>query len=70
MLVSEEAFVGARVHGAVAVHADAAEQRLVAALPVRSRQGGLRIDRDGEVSDGPGHLTLRAAADKLAVYLS
>jgi undecaprenyl-diphosphatase len=46
------------------------EQRLVASLPVRSRQGGLRIARDGEVSDGPGHLTLRAAADKLVVYLT
>ena len=45
------------------------EQRLVGTLPVRSRQGGLRIARDGEVSDGPGHLTLRAAADKLVVYL-
>jgi undecaprenyl-diphosphatase len=46
------------------------EQRLVASLPVRSRQGGLRIARDGEVSDGPGHVTLRAAADKLVVYLT
>jgi undecaprenyl-diphosphatase len=46
------------------------EQRLVGSLPVRSRQGGLRIARDGEVSDGPGHLTLRAASDKLVVYLS
>jgi undecaprenyl-diphosphatase len=46
------------------------EQRLVGSLPVRSRQGGLRIARDGEVSDGPAHLTLRAAADKLVVYLS
>jgi undecaprenyl-diphosphatase len=45
------------------------EQRLVGRLPVRSRQGGLRIARDGEVADGPGHLTLRAAADKLVVYL-
>ncbi|MCW2572499.1 MAG: hypothetical protein JWO88_2557 [Frankiales bacterium] len=45
------------------------EQRLVGSLPVRSRQGGLRIARDGEVSDGPGHLTLHAAADKLVVYL-
>jgi undecaprenyl-diphosphatase len=46
------------------------EQRLVGRLPVRSRQGGLRIARDGEVSDGPGHLTLQAAADKLVVYLT
>jgi undecaprenyl-diphosphatase len=46
------------------------EQRLVGTLPVRSRQGGLRIARDGEVTDGPGHLTLRAAADKLVVYLT
>jgi undecaprenyl-diphosphatase len=45
------------------------EQRLVGSLPVRSRQGGLRIARDGEVSEGPGHLTLRAAADKLVVYV-
>src|SRR4051794_33314710 len=45
------------------------EQRLVGSLPVRTRQGGLRIARDGEVSEGPGHLTLRAAADKLVVYL-
>jgi diacylglycerol kinase family enzyme/membrane-associated phospholipid phosphatase len=46
------------------------EQRLVGSLPVRSRQGGLRIARDGEVSEGPGHLILRAAADKLVVYLT
>lgn len=46
------------------------EQRLVGTLPVRSRQGGLRIARDGEVSDGPGHLTLQAAKDKLVVYLT
>ncbi|MDT7544922.1 MAG: hypothetical protein QOE99_1032 [Actinomycetota bacterium] len=46
------------------------EQRLVGTLPVRSRQGGLRIARDGEVTDGPGHLNLRAAADKLVVYLT
>jgi undecaprenyl-diphosphatase len=45
------------------------EQRLVGSLPVRSRQGGLRIARDGEVTEGPGHLTLRAAAGKLVVYL-
>jgi len=46
------------------------EQRLVGSLPVRSRQGGLHLARDGEVSEGPGHLTLRAAADKLVVYLT
>ena len=46
------------------------EQRLVGTLPVRSRQGGLRIARDGEVSEGPGHLTLRAAAHKLVVYVA
>jgi undecaprenyl-diphosphatase len=45
------------------------EQRLVGSLPIRTRQGGLRLARDGEVGDGPGHLTLRAAADKLVVYL-
>ena len=44
------------------------EQRIVAKLPVRSRQGGLRIARDGEVSDGPGHLLLRAASRTLVVY--
>jgi len=44
------------------------EQRIVAKLPVRSRQGGLRVARDGEVSDGPGHLLLRAAAESLVVY--
>jgi len=44
------------------------EQRIVAKLPVRSRQAGLRIARDGEVADGPGHLLLRAAARPLAVY--
>jgi undecaprenyl-diphosphatase len=44
------------------------EERVVGRLPVRSRQGGLRIARDGEVSDGPGHLHLRAAAKPLAVY--
>ena len=30
------------------------EQRIVAKLPLRSRQGGLRVARDGEVSEGPG----------------
>ena len=45
------------------------EQRLVGSLPIRSRQGGLRLARDGEVGDGPGHLTLRAAAGKLVVYV-
>ncbi|MGB8649604.1 MAG: phosphatase PAP2 family protein, partial [Mycobacteriales bacterium] len=44
------------------------EERVVGRLPVRSRQGGLRIARDGEVSDGPGHLLLRAAAQPLVVY--
>ena len=46
------------------------EQRLVGTLPVRTRQGGLRIARDGEVGEGPGHLTLRAAERKLVVYLT
>ncbi|MCW2726468.1 MAG: hypothetical protein JWN35_3389 [Frankiales bacterium] len=46
------------------------EQRLVGSLPVRARLDGFRLARDGEVSDGPGHLTLRAASDKLVVYLS
>ncbi|MCW2621114.1 MAG: hypothetical protein JWL64_716 [Frankiales bacterium] len=44
------------------------EQRIVAKLPVRSRQGGLRTARDGEASDGPGHLLLRAASRTLVVY--
>ncbi|HEU0101508.1 MAG TPA: phosphatase PAP2 family protein [Mycobacteriales bacterium] len=44
------------------------EQRIVAKLPVRSRQGGLRLARDGEVADGPGHLLLRAASRPLVVY--
>jgi diacylglycerol kinase family enzyme/membrane-associated phospholipid phosphatase len=44
------------------------EERIVGRLPVRSRQGGLRIARDGEVSDGPGHLLLRAATRPLVVY--
>ena len=30
------------------------EQRLVGTLPVRTRQGALRIARDGEVGEGPG----------------
>ena len=46
------------------------EQRLVGSLPVRTRQGGLRLARDGEVGEGPGHLTLRAAERKLVVYLT
>ena len=46
------------------------EQRLVGTLPVRTRQGGLRLARDGEVGEGPGHLTLRAAERKLVVYLT
>ncbi|MCW2777243.1 MAG: phosphoesterase, partial [Frankiales bacterium] len=44
------------------------EERIVGRLPVRSRQGALRLARDGEVSEGPGHLLLRAAARSLVVY--
>ncbi len=44
------------------------EQRIVARSAVRSRQGGLRLARDGEVADGPGHLLLRAASRPLVVY--
>ena len=44
------------------------EQRVVGRLPIRSRQGGLRLARDGEVSDGPAHLLLRAASRPLVVY--
>lgn len=44
------------------------EQRIVATLPVRSRQGGLRVARDGEVSVGTGRVLLRAAAQPLVVY--
>lgn len=44
------------------------EERVVGRLAVRSRQGGLRIAQDGEVSDGPGHLLLRAAETPLVVY--
>ncbi len=50
--------------GRSAVH----EQRVVGRLPIRSRQGGLRLALDGEVCDGPGHLLLRAAATPLVVY--
>jgi diacylglycerol kinase family enzyme/membrane-associated phospholipid phosphatase len=44
------------------------EQRVVGRLEVRSRQGNLRIARDGEVSEGPDSLRLRSAADSLLVY--
>jgi diacylglycerol kinase family enzyme/membrane-associated phospholipid phosphatase len=44
------------------------EERVVGRLPVTSRQGGLRLARDGEVQDGPGHLVLRAASRSLVVY--
>ena len=44
------------------------EERVVGRLPVTSRQGGLRLARDGEVQDGPGHLLLRAASRSLVVY--
>ena len=44
------------------------EQRVVGRLEVTSREGGLRIARDGEVSDGPAALRLRAARDPLVVY--
>lgn len=44
------------------------EQRIVAKLPVRSRQGALRVARDGESHEGPGHLLLRAATAPLVVY--
>ncbi|MEO6204624.1 MAG: phosphatase PAP2 family protein [Mycobacteriales bacterium] len=46
------------------------EQRLVGSLPLRTRQGGLRLARDGEVGEGPGHLTLRSATRRLVVYLT
>jgi diacylglycerol kinase family enzyme len=44
------------------------EERVVGRLSVTSRQGGLRIARDGEVSDGPHALQLRAAREPLVVY--
>jgi undecaprenyl-diphosphatase len=44
------------------------EERVVGRLPVTSRQGGLRLARDGEVQDGPGHLLLQAASHSLVVY--
>ncbi len=44
------------------------EERVIGRLPVTSRQGGLRLARDGEVQDGPGHLVLRAASRSLVVY--
>jgi undecaprenyl-diphosphatase len=44
------------------------EQRVVGRLEVTSRQGGLQIARDGEVSDGPSALRLRAAREPLVVY--
>jgi undecaprenyl-diphosphatase len=44
------------------------EERVVGRLPVTSRQGGLRLARDGEVQDGPGHLVLQAAHQPLVVY--
>jgi undecaprenyl-diphosphatase len=44
------------------------EERVVGRLPVRSREGGLSIARDGEVSDGPDQLLLRAADAPLVVY--
>lgn len=45
------------------------EQRIVAKLAIRSRQGGLRVARDGEATEGHGHLLLRAASRPLVVYL-
>ena len=44
------------------------EERVVGRLPVRSVGGGLRIARDGEVSEGPSALMLRAAKTPLVVY--
>jgi diacylglycerol kinase family enzyme/membrane-associated phospholipid phosphatase len=44
------------------------EERVVGRLEVTSRQGDLRIARDGEVSDGPSALRLRAAREPLVVY--
>ncbi|MDQ1674670.1 MAG: hypothetical protein QOC98_3232 [Frankiaceae bacterium] len=44
------------------------EERVVGRLEVTSRQGDLRIARDGEVSKGPSALRLRAARDPLVVY--
>lgn len=44
------------------------EQRIVAKLAVRSRQGGLPVARDGEAGQGPERLLLRAATRPLVVY--
>ena len=46
----------------------AVEERVVGRLRVSSRQGDLRIARDGEVTDGPDRLHLRAAREPLVVY--
>jgi undecaprenyl-diphosphatase len=50
--------------GASRVH----EQRVVARLRVRSREGARRMAHDGEVKDGPERLLLRAASRTLVVY--
>ncbi|MDQ6874013.1 MAG: phosphatase PAP2 family protein [Actinomycetota bacterium] len=44
------------------------EQRIVAKLAIRTRQGALHLARDGEVAEGPGHLNLHAAGEPLVVY--
>ena len=44
------------------------EERVVGRLPVTSRQGPLRLARDGEAEDGPDVLVLRAASRSLVVY--
>jgi undecaprenyl-diphosphatase len=44
------------------------EERVVGRLSVASRQGRLRIARDGEVSEGPDELHLQAAREPLVVY--
>ena len=45
------------------------EQRYVRRLDVRSRDGRLRLARDGETFDGPEELTIRKADDPLLVYV-
>jgi len=44
------------------------EQRTTSSVEVRSLQGALGVSRDGEVSDGPGRLTVRKSDRRLRVY--
>ena len=45
------------------------EQRFERTMTVRSREGAVRLARDGETFDGPEQFTIEKAAERLTVYV-